>query len=620
MILRSMRSGFFSKAFLGLLVLGGASLVFTDWNGMFRGGGINKTDVAKIDGTPIKISEFSNRVNHVIRNQQIDAATAYKVGLIDNILSSEIYDIQMKKNALDLGIRVEDRIVAEQIKQLIAPLKKEGVDDKTALKKFLEMQGLTELQLVASLRDELTSNILKSAISSGSYAPQSLVNGILAYKNQTRNIDVAFFPNSDITIKETPSDKDLEAFYQSLSSSFMMPETRDVTIAVLDSSKIAKPTVTEDDIKLAFEDNKDKFTVPEQAELEQALLSDEAKAKQVVEATKSGKSLKDAVKEVTGDEKAYLPKNSFGKDGLPTDISTPVFAAKSGDIIGPIKSPLGFHVIRLDNLVASHTADLSTVKDSIRKELEAEKSSNAVYDVTSKIEDRLANGEKFESIASGLPMTFVTLKNINTTSAAPKELSFAGKNTDIVMKKIFTVQEGTASELTEVSDNALFSVRLDKLTPAAPQPFAKVKEEVLRKWTEQNRIQENLLKTQKLVDELNSGKENASTLKTVSIKDFSRQATKDIAKDVVDTVMAAESGKYIMAISHEKSGIYVARVNSVSLPKADTTQNADAKKQVESDMASSAYMTYLGSLQNKYPAKINSDLLKRVFDKTEGSE
>lgn len=126
MILRSMRSGFFSKAFLGLLVLGGASLVFTDWNGMFRGGGINKTDVAKIDGTPIKISEFSNRVNHVIRNQQIDAATAYKVGLIDNILSSEIYDIQMKKNALDLGIRVEDRIVAEQIKQLIAPLKKKA--------------------------------------------------------------------------------------------------------------------------------------------------------------------------------------------------------------------------------------------------------------------------------------------------------------------------------------------------------------------------------------------------------------------------------------------------------------------------------------------------------------
>lgn len=620
MILRSMRSGFFSKAFLGLLVLGGASLVFADWNGMFHGSGINKTDVAKIDGTPIKISEFNNRASHIIRNQQIDPTTAYKIGLIDNILSNEIYDIQMKKNALDLGIRVEDRIVAEQIKQLIAPVKKDGMDDKAALKQFLEMQGLTEQQLVASLRDELTSNILKSAISSGIYAPQSLVNSILAYKHQTRNIDIAFFPNADIAIKETPSDKDLETYYQSISSSFMVPESRDVTIAVLDTSKIAKPAVTDEDIKAAFEDNQDKFTVPEQAELEQALLSDEAKAKQIVEAVKSGKSLKDAVKAVTGDEKAYQAKNSFGKDGLPTDISTPVFAAKSGDVIGPIKSPLGFHVIQLDKLVAAHTADIATVKDSIRKELEAEKASNAVYDITSKIEDGLANGEKFENLTTGLPMTLLTLKNLNTTSAAPKELAFAGKNTDIVMKKIFAVQEGAASELTEVSDNALFSVRLDKLTPAAPQPFAKVKEEILRKWKEQNQIQENLLKTQKLVDDLNNGKEKAASLKITTLKDVSRQSTKEIAKDVIDSMMAAETGKYIMAISREKSGIYVARVNSVTLPKAEATQSADARKQIESDMANASFMTYLGSLQSKYPATINSELLKRAYDKSESTE
>ena len=191
MLLRSMRSGFFSTIFLGLLVMGGVSLVFTDWNGMFKGGG-NKTDVAKIDGTPIKISEFNSRVNSILRSQKIDPATAYQMGLIDNILSNEIYDILIKKNAAELGIQVEDRIIAEQIKEMIAPLKKDGVDDKAALKQFLEMQGMSEKQLTTALRDELTSKILKSTISSSVYIPKALTEDVIAYKNETRNVDIAF--------------------------------------------------------------------------------------------------------------------------------------------------------------------------------------------------------------------------------------------------------------------------------------------------------------------------------------------------------------------------------------------------------------------------------------------
>ena len=49
MLLRSMRKGFFSALFLGLLVAGAAGLMLSDWNGFFRNG-VTTTDVAKVDG------------------------------------------------------------------------------------------------------------------------------------------------------------------------------------------------------------------------------------------------------------------------------------------------------------------------------------------------------------------------------------------------------------------------------------------------------------------------------------------------------------------------------------------------------------------------------------------
>lgn len=618
MILRSMRNGFFSALFLGLLVLGGVSLIFTDWNGMFKGG-VNKTDVAKVDGTPIKIAEFNTRVTRILRQQQIDPAAAYQIGLIDNILSQEIYDLLIKKNAIDLGIRIEDRIIADQIKSYIAPLQKTGVDSKQALKQFLDMQGLSEKQLITALRDELTTKILKGAISSGTYVPAALTHDILSFKNETRNVSYVFYSNSAIVIKDKPSDADLEKYYQGISDTFMIPEHRDVTIAVLDSSKITPPKVSDDDVKSAYDENQDSFVVPEQAQVEQALFSDEDQAKKAVDAVKAGKNMKEAVKEIAGDTKPFQGRNSFAKNGLPDVIAGPVFAAKSGDVIGPIKSALGYHVIQLIKMDAAHTAPFDTVKEKIRKELQDEKSGNAVFDIISKIEDRLANGEQYEDMKDEYHLTLIPIKNLSIDSKADAELAFAGKDKEAVLKKIFSVSSGSSSELKDIGDNKLFSVRLDKLTPATPRPFSEVKESVLKRWVGENQSQENLLKTQRLADDLNAGKVEANSIKFQTLSTLGRDGSGAIGKDVTDRIMSAEVGQYVMSISKEKGGVYIFRVNSVILPKIDPAKEANAKQQLEADLSSSAYMGYLGSLQSKYPVTINEGLLKRAYGTSQQS-
>ncbi len=617
MLLRSMRKGFMSALFLGLLVLGGLSLVLSDSTGTLRGG-IGNGTIATIDGTKIKIADFNTRATRILRDQQIDPTTAYRIGLINNILNNDIFELLIKKDAAQLGIRIEDRIIAEQVKNLIKPYQSENTNAKEALKQFLESQGMTEKQLVNILRDDLTSKILKATISTAAYVPSALANDFQAYNLISKDIEFAFFPNTSIVIKGLPSDADLKTYYEGLSQNYMIPENRNLSIATLNISKISKPTVSDADVKSAYEENKESFVTPESANLEQTIIGDETKAKEIIKITKSGKSLSDAVKRVMGDLKSFQNANHFSKDGLPSDIATPVFSGQSGDIIGPIKTPLGYHIIRLISLSAAHPTPFDKVKDKIRKEIEDEKIGNYILDVTTDIEDRLANGEAFEDLRKEYPITITSLKSVTKNTKIEKDSLWTQKEFDKILEKSFTLKDNNPSELTALGEEKLFSVRADKINPPTPQSFEKVKSDILKKWTSENQSQENLLSVQKKIDALSSGKIKFSSLNPVMINSMTRKGSDKLAKDVTERLINSETQKFVMAISKEKNGIYIARVNDVSIPK-DLKINDSSLRQIQSDISNANYMGYIESLQDKYPVSVNEDLLKKIYGQSQNN-
>lgn len=617
MLLRSMRKGFLSALFLGLLVLGAFSLILSDSTGTLRGR-IGTGNIAEVDGTAIKLQEFNSRVSRIIREQNIPPAMAYEMGVINNIVNNEVYELLIQKDALDMGIRVEDRLIAEQIKSFIAPLKSSGLNDKDALKKFLELQGMTEKQLVATLRGEFTSRILKATISSASYVPKSLVKDLETYASATKNIDVAFIPNSSISVKPLPSDAELQAYYQTKSGAFMKPEIRDITIAILDTSKIKKPVVSDGDVKTAYDENLDKFQTPEQVNVEQSLLDDEKQAKEIVTAIKAGGSMEDAVKKTTGDTKSFQGKNSFAKDGLPTEIGTPVFAGKSGDVIGPIKSALGYHVIKLVDRTQAQTTPFAQVKDKIREELQAEQASNAIFDVTNDIEERLANGETYGAISKDYPLTTSSLSSLTKDSKADKKTAFGEKDFEKIHAKAFAAKDDQPSELVDLSDAKVFSVKADKIIPSTPKSFSDVKSKILELWTAENQTKKNIIEAQKKIDDLTAGKIKFASLNPTTYPSIGRKGDDKIAKDVMGRILNAETGKYILAISNDKNGIYISRINSVTLPK-EVKGDKETQDGLIADIANVNFMSYMESLQTKYPVKINDELIKRVYDRKDTS-
>ncbi len=622
MLLSSMQKGFFKFVFLGLLVMAAIGLMFSDWNGVFRGGGVTKTDVASVDGHQIKIAEFHTKVSRVLRSQNLDATKAYQLGIIDQILQRDILDMVMHSTTKELGVQIEDKIIAEQIRDIVSGFKGKGMSDKDALARFLQMQGMSEKQLIAALRSETANNIIEETISTTAYQPSALLNDIAAYREETRTVDIAFFPNDSVTLTTEPSAEQLKSYYAGISSFYMEPEKRDVTIALFDQASLTKPViVTDADVKTFYAENADKFTMAEQKFVEQAIVDSKEKADSILAMIKGGKPMKDAAREISKSDSAYYPETPLTKDGLMAEIGDPVFVAKDDAILDPIKTPLGWHVIHVIRGEAAHTQPLDKVADKIRTDLQDEKNGDALYDATTAIEDRLATGETFEEITKDYKAQIIAIKNLTTKSDPSKDFGFAGKNAGSVLTKIFASMETEPSSLSDAGDGKLYTLRVDKIIPATAKPYESVATDIRARWIDENKADQNLAALQKKADALNAGTIKFSGLSgkiergiTVSRSTADKSS---LPQDVTLRLIEADTDKVILALSREKNGIYLAKITKVVL--GDKPADEKFRDEAEKQAGNSNLDMFIQSVQSKHEININRDLLTRTYGRDKNS-
>jgi foldase protein PrsA len=124
------------------------------------------------------------------------------------------------------------------------------------------------------------------------------------------------------------------------------------------------PPATEDEIATFYEENKERFVQPEMAEISHLLIkvAEDAEETAVEEARKRAESLLGLAKEdvelnalaakysedeKTKDKGGYLGKIPQG--GLTAELDRAVFAAEAGTFTDVVRSPVGFHVVRVES-------------------------------------------------------------------------------------------------------------------------------------------------------------------------------------------------------------------------------------------------------------------------------
>jgi len=624
-MLRAMRDGakggMLKYFLLGTLVLAAGGLVLTDVGGFFRGG-VSSNLVAKGKGIEISTVEFDQTARRVLARQGIDTNQAYQLGLIDQILRSEIQNRILTREAVNLGIQVDDETVMKQISELAAPLAREGQSKAEALQQVLRSQGISENQFINSIRQEMGNTLFRNAVFSGARnISKAEAEALYQFRNEQRTFEGFILTNKSVTDIDQPTEENIQKYYEANKGEFAIPETRSITIATLKQEMLEdKVEVTNEELKEIYEDNIKAFEQPERRKLQQAILSTQTDAQDVLKKIEKGTSLKKAVKSITGKDSAYLGENNFKEDGLLEDVSKPVFEGNKGDVVGPIQTALGWHVIKLVDIIEPSTDSFDSVKKQLRDEALEERLAEDFIDTANMIDDRLASGEPLEDVVKEIGLTTEKIQNFNQagTTMDGKDLfqPYQGDRAQI-LENAFDYDEGETSPILELNDGRYMTLRVDAIKPLEYTPFDEVKAKLEKRWINEQKALTNRARSNDAVSAEGSfaeiAKENKASIKTYSKLKRVAGPKAPLTAPALRQIFDASEGDIVKL--EIADGFMIGRVSAIKLPD---TKNAgkdieEIQTQTAEALPQEIFSQYINFLSDKYKVKVNSRVLEAIY-------
>lgn len=624
-MLQAMRDGAGAKvikiALMSFLVMAVAGLVLSDVGGFFRGGGVPANTVAKGGGVSISSVEFDQTVRRALARQNMTPAQAYQSGAIHAILRSEIERQLLTIDAQKLGLRTNDDVVTAQmgkIAQQIAPASGGGRADM--LKQILRQQGISEAEFIQSLREETATSVLRTALSSGAtIVPAALADDVSIAGGQTRDIQAVTLKNDTVKGFEEPTEENLQNFYESNKLRFAIPETRTITLATLNRGIIEdKINISDDELKKAYDDHIDTFTKPETRRLQQAIFANEDAAKKAAEDVKAGKTLKAA------SGSSYMGEESYQQTGLLKEIADPAFSAKEKDVIGPVQTALGFHVMTLSAIVPPQAEPFDKVKKSIRDQILESRVMDELLATGNDIDDRLAAGDALEDIVKDMGLTTQKIgpfrQNGNDANGKDMFKDYAADRTEII-EAAFSLNKGEAAPVIETADSRFLAVRADDATPADYKSYESIKGELRTIWIAEQKKVLNQARARDAHKKLQDGAKFADVAKDlgVSVQSFKKVARaeatpKDLGPVAVTRLFQVGKNDYILA--EQADGITIAAVTSIDFPPPNKAKEAEMIAAMRNDMNNEIFALYINDLAQGGKVKINEKLLQQMYAQT----
>lgn len=478
--------------FISLLILAliAFAMVSSDNLGSGAGGIIGGGNAVKIGGRDVSVAELRTNMLRAYQSAKqdqpgLDQATFIKNGGFDNVLKDMLNSYTLEEYARQLGLGVSKRLVDARIAETQAF---QGIDGKfsaTRMEQVLQDNGLTEPMMRQSIERELLIQQLLSPVVDPVRVPASFARPYGDLMLEERSGLATFLPSAYYAPAGVPTDAQLTDYVTKNRARYLIPEQRFVRYALFDKSNASAATaVTDADIAKVYEENKAKFAGSSTRQFSQVILGDEAQAKAL--ATKaSGASLADAASAIglsastinakTEAELAASSSAAVAKAG---------FAASEGGVVGPIKVPLGWSIVKLDKIVNTPAKSLAEARPEIEKELTELKSQEAIGNFFNKLQDAANNGASVEEIARQNGLTVVTTPAILANGRAAANAEYKPDATvQAFLPTAFQSSASGEAHVVPVKDNEQFAiVDAARIIPAAVPALDTMKARVTDDW------------------------------------------------------------------------------------------------------------------------------------------
>ena len=497
----AMGKGKLSKTFIwilmGLLIIGLAGFGATSLSGSAR-------SVATVGEKEVSTDAYLRNLRTEINafaaqaGRAIPMSEAQMMGLDRQVLAQLITARGLDNEAARIALSVGDDAVAEQLLQVPSFQGADGSFNREAYSFALRNQGLSESEFEEQLRDDTARTILQSALIAGNTLPDTYVDTLLAYTGETRDFTWARLSGSNLqTGLPEPSEADLQAYYDDNIDSYTLPELRDITYAWITPEMIIDTVdVDEDALRASYEERFDEFNLPERRLVERLVFSTEDAATEALNRLSEAFTFEDLVAE-RGLAMADVDMGDVTRDALDA-AADDVFAAETGDVVGPLPSNLGPALYRVNAVLDAQTTSFDDARPDLRDELALDRARRVIETLAQSIDDELAAGATLEEIAD---TTEAQLGQIDWFSGADGAIAAY----DAFREAAADLNEGDFPEVMQLGDGGVFAMRLNRIQPPAPQPLEDVIDQVRQGWDTREQTAQLMVQAEGLAASLADG-------------------------------------------------------------------------------------------------------------------
>jgi len=603
----------------------------------FQGGDV-VGQVAKVDGTPISQQEYAQALQS--RQEQLRQAMGGNVdqAMLDGpevrkAVLDQLVDQQVSyRAAIDAGIRVSDVELRKVIAELPAFRENEGTGafSRQLYEAALRNRGMSEQSFEALLRRDLMVGRVRNNLAATAFVPGQVLDRLYRIRSQQREVSQVTLDPAQMLSRVKIGDAEIKTYFDQHKDQFRVPEKVKAEYAVLSFDHIQRQIqLTPEAVKAYYEERKTALEGAEERRARHILVSvpEGANAEQKAAARKRAEELlaqarsapdsfaklaseqsQDPGSAAEGGDLGFVPRRQMVK---PFDDA--MFAMKEGEIAGPVETPYGFHVIKLEGIRATPVPSFEEMQAELEADLRkqeankrfaeaAEEFSNLVYEQP----DTLA------PVAERFGIEVQQADWLSSEGAQDAPLLNHEKVLDALFKDE-AIKDRRNIEAVEVAPTLLLSARVTDHQPSKDRSLAEVRDEVVQQLTREKAAE--LAKSE--------GEARLAALKKGEAAELAWSAPLMTSRDQRDTGLSPEAAQKVFSADTSNLPAYVGhtladgrylllRVSRVvEAMGMDAAQRKSLGNQVGQMAGMEAAASAVASQKQKADVKLNLKALER---------
>ena len=544
--------------------------------------------------------------------------------VLDGLVAEKLVDVGSAR----AGVRIPDAALAERISRM-PEFQVNGQFSRERYEMVARSQGLTPPGLDERLRQAFRVQEFRNSIAETAIVPKTTLDSFIRLSEQTREVSVVNFTPEAYLPKVKISPEQAKAYYDGHAAEFTTPESARLEYLELSVDTLAARTeAPAEEVRRAYEDGmkRNQWGQPEERRASHILVTAAPDAKEAdrkaaqekaaaiaERVRKAPKTFGEVAKKESQDPGSAAQGGDLGffaPGAMVKAFSDAAFAAKKGDIVGPVASEFGYHVIMVTDIKPAKMRSLAEATPEIEAALKKQIASRAYAEAAEQFANLVyEQSSSLQPAADALRLALQQSPWISKGRPVPGPLANPKIQAEIFSDNTIKAKRNTSA--VEVAPGTLVAARVVEHKPAQLRPLDEVRAEIEKKLAREEALKMARAEGAAKLAELQAGKD--AGVKWPAPLAVNRQKPGGLFPQVIDRAFRADARKLPARLGVDTpQGYALVQVSKViEVEKVNEAQRDQLAAQLRQSVAMEELEATLASLRQSVGVRVRRDALEK---------